>query len=81
MKLQQQISKQKLKENIGRELEVLVENTSFDRKYLIGRTKKDVPDIDGVVYIKNKNFDESNINKFIKCKITDVNEYDLISEE
>lgn len=81
MKLQQKISKQKLEENIGKELEVLVENKSFDGKYLIGRSKKDVPDIDGVVYIKNNKIDENNINKFIKCKITKVNEYDLVSEE
>ena len=81
MKLQQKISKQKLEENIGKELEVLVENKSFDGKYLIGRSKKDVPDIDGVVYIKNSKSDENNINRFIKCKITKVNEYDLVSEE
>ena len=26
---------------------------SFDRKYYIGRTMQDAPDIDGVVFIKN----------------------------
>ena len=26
-------------------------------------------------------FDENDINRFIECKITDVNEYDLISNE
>lgn len=80
MELQQQISKQKLEKNIGKELEVLIENKSFDGKYFIGRSKNDVPDIDGVVYVKSQNIDENSINQFIKCKIIDVNEYDLICE-
>lgn len=80
MELQQQISKQKLENNIGKELEVLIENKSFDGKYLIGRTKKDVPDIDGVVYVKGNAMNENKINQFINCKIIDVNDYDLIGE-
>ena len=52
MILQQEISREKMKAKIGTEQEVLIENKSFDRKYYIGRTKSDVPDIDGVVYIK-----------------------------
>ena len=42
-----------LKNKIGKEFEVIVENISFDGKYLIGRTMQDVPEEDGVVYIKN----------------------------
>ena len=53
MSLQQEISREKMKAKIGTKQEVLIENKSFDRKYYIGRTKSDVPDIDGVVYIKN----------------------------
>ena len=81
MEIQQQISKEKLEENIGKEIEVLVENISFDRKYLIGRTRKDAPDIDGVVYVKNTKRNQEDLNKFIKCKITDVKNYDLIAEK
>ena len=42
----------------------------------------DVPDIDGLVYIKNneKLEEKDLINKFVKCKIIDVNAYDLIGE-
>lgn len=81
MEIQQQISKEKLEENIGKEIEVLVENISFDRKYLIGRTRKDAPDIDGVVYVKNTKRNQEDLNKFINCKITDVKNYDLIAEK
>ena len=77
MSLQQDISREKMKAKIGTEQEVLIENKSFDRKYYIGRTKSDVPDIDGVVYIKNNNLE---INEFVNCKITDFREYDLIGE-
>ena len=77
MSLQQDISREKMKAKIGTEQEVLIENKSFDRKYYIGRTKSDVPDIDGVVYIKNNNLE---INEFVNCIITDFREYDLIGE-
>ena len=77
MSLQQEISRDKMKAKIGTKQEVLIENKSFDRKYYIGRTKSDVPDIDGVVYIKNNKLE---INEFVNCKITDFKEYDLIGE-
>ena len=80
MKAQQKIAAEKMKEKIGKECEVLVENISFDGKYLIGRTMQDAPDIDGLVYIK---CEEENPNKylhqFIKCKIVDSKDYDLVA--
>ena len=79
MRLQQKISNEKLKENIWKEYETLVEDITFDGKYLVGRTKNDVPDIDGLVYIENNN-NEEKINKFVNVKITDVSGYDLIGK-
>lgn len=79
MQIQQEISKNNLQEKIGQEYEVLIENISFDGKYLIGRTKQDVPDIDGNIYIKN-NEKENLINEFVKAKIVDFKDYDLIGE-
>ena len=78
MSLQKNISKELLEKNIGNEYEVLIDGISFDNNYLIGRTTMDVPDIDGVIYIKND--DNSLIGNFVKCKITDVEEYDLIGK-
>ena len=80
MSLQQEISKEKLEKNIGTTVEVLVENTSFDGKYLIGRTKNDVPEEDGIVFIKKTKDNENKLNKFIKCKVIDVSNYDIIAE-
>ena len=79
MSIQQEISKNNLEKRIGKEYEVLIENYTFDKKYLVGRTKMDVPEMDGVVYIKNTS-DKNLINKFVKCKIVDIREYDLIGE-
>ena len=80
MTLQKDISKNKLESYIEKDLDVLVEGLSFDRKYLIGRTSMDVPDIDGVIYIKKNKDNKDRTNQFIKCKITGVREYDLFSE-
>ena len=79
MGIQQKISNENLKNKIGQQFEVLIEDISFDGKYLIGRTKQDVPDIDGIVYVKNQ--EKSNfVNKFVKVNIINVKNYDLIGE-
>lgn len=82
MEKQQKISKQKLEDKIGKTIETLIEDVSFDGKYLIGRTKNDVPEIDGIVYIKAPFEGVTNdyINTFVKCKIENVNNYDLIGK-
>ena len=78
MKLQQEISKENLKKQIGRELEILIETKTFDGKYYVGRSYMDVPDIDGLVYVEMT--DKSLEGKFVKCKVIDTNEYDLIAK-
>ena len=79
MALQQQISKENLERQIDREVDVLVEDKSFDGKTYIGRTYMDVPEIDGIVYLKSNNNLQS--GDFTKAKIIDVSSYDLIAEE
>ena len=76
---QQKISKEILKSKIGKTYEVLIEEMSFDNSFYIGRTMQDVPEIDGIVYIKNKT-QKNLINSFAKCKVVDVKDYDLIAE-
>ena len=79
MNLQQQISRQNLEKRIGNTYITLVENKTFDNRYWIGRTKMDIPEMDGVIYIKNDN-NQDLINKFVNCKIIDIKDYDLIGE-
>ncbi len=79
MKLQKHISEENLKKHIGKEYTVLIEDAFVDEDnelYYVGRTYMDVPEIDGYVYLQG----EAEINTFVKCKITDVSEYDLIGE-
>ena len=78
MELERNISQKKLNSFIGKEYEVLIENKTFDNKYYVGRTYMDIPDMDGLVFVKNVNADLE--GKWIKAKITDVKGYDLIGE-
>lgn len=79
MSKQQEISKKLQEEKLGKTYEVLIEDISFDGKYFIGRTMQDVPDIDGLVYIKNDMNEQNILNKFIDCDIIDISNYDLIA--
>ncbi len=78
MLLQQEIAKEKLQEQIGKSLEVLIETKTFDGKYYVGRSYRDVPDIDGYVYVKM--IPQELEGKYVKVKIIDSKEYDLIGE-
>lgn len=78
MKEQKEISNENLKQKVGNVYEALIEHLSFDRKYYIGRTYMDVPEEDGIVFIKNDR--ELDIGSFITCKIVSVSDYDLIGE-
>lgn len=79
MKLAQKISKEKLEKNIGNEYEVLIEDKTFDNSYYIGRTYMDIPDTDGVVFVKSDR--EIPIGNWITVKIEDIKNYDLIGKE
>ena len=82
MKAQKQISLEKQGNKIGKTYKVLAEDISFDGKYFVGRTMQDVPEEDGLVYIKDaQNYKQENIlNHFVECKIEEASEYDLIGK-
>ena len=80
MRLQKGISKENLEKRIGKEYEVLIENKTFDNKYWIGRTKMDVPEMDGVVYINNEKESKIKAGELVMCEITEVKEYDFIAK-
>ena len=82
MKEQKEIATENLKNKIGKTYKVLIEDISFDNKYFIGRTMYDIPQEDGLVYIKNNKelLKKDLLNKFVECEITDINDYDLIGK-
>ena len=79
MELEKQISKIKLEEKIGNIYEVLIEGKTEDGEYYIGRSYMDIPDEDGVVFIRTK--EKLEMGNWINCKITNVVEYDLLAEK
>ncbi len=72
MRKQQQISAQKLKQRIGKDLQVLVEQKT-DNGYA-ARSYADAPEIDGLVYIDT---DQSlRVGEFYQVRVVDSDEYD-----
>lgn len=81
MKLQQEISRENLEKKLNQIYEVLIEDISFDGKYYIGRTMQDVPEMDGLVYIKAETQqDTSIIGSLVNCKVVKISNYDLVAE-
>lgn len=78
MILQQEISRKKMKEKIGKSYEVIVENISDNGQYFIGRSYMDVPSEDGVIYV---DYDPSIVlNEYIDVIIYDSDDYDLYAK-
>ncbi len=78
MEVQQNISREKHRAFIGQTIEVVVEGLSDETDLLLqGRMSQQAPEIDGVVLI---NDGQAEIGQFVKVKITDSMEYDLIGE-
>jgi len=75
MQLQQEISAERLKQKIGQTLDVIVDE--IDDEGIIGRTKDDAPEVDGLVYIENLSGTPVKVGEFIKVTITHSDEYDL----
>ena len=72
---QQKISLENNKKLIGKTLEALIENYDSKKKIYIGRTERFAPEIDGLIYVNNK--EKLCINEFYKIKIIRSNIYDL----
>lgn len=76
MEVQQNISREKHRDFIGKTVDVLVEGYSEETDLLLqGRMSQQAPDIDGVVLI---NDGQARIGDMVKVHITDSMEYDLI---
>ena len=75
MQLQQEISAERLKQKIGQTLDVIMDE--IDDEGIIGRTKADAPEVDGLVYIENLSGTPVKVGEFIKVTITHSDEYDL----
>lgn len=77
MSAQQKISQELNRKFLGKVLDVLIDEKETD--YYLGRSQIDAPEVDGLVYVKPAK-GELNIGDFVKVKITDTLEYDLVGE-
>lgn len=76
MELQAEISAEKLSKKVGTIIDVLIDDIT-DEEGIVGRSKGDAPEIDGLVYVGNPKDLEINIGDIIRVKINDSDEYDL----
>jgi ribosomal protein S12 methylthiotransferase len=76
MALQQDISRAKLQQRIGYQMQVLVD--AHDDGDAIARTYADAPEIDGLVRIEGA-AERAPIGEFVDVEIVDADEYDLFA--
>ncbi len=76
MELQQEVAFDKAEEMIGKEVLVMIEGKVADENAYVGRTYKDAPNVDGLIFV---NADvELMSGDFVKVKVTGATDYDLI---
>ena len=75
MELQQEISYEKNQELIGSIQRVLIEGYLVEDDVYVGRTYRDAPGVDGIVFVSASY--ELMSGSFVDVKITEANEYDL----
>jgi ribosomal protein S12 methylthiotransferase len=79
MSLQQEISWQKNQAEVGKVVDVLVEEENPDTGEKIGRSARFSPEVDGVVYIADPN-DRASLGDLLPALITSADPYDLFAE-
>lgn len=78
MELQQDIVFENAQNLIGREMLVMIEGKVADENAYVGRTYRDAPNVDGLIFI---NTDEQLLSgDFARVKVTGALDYDLIGE-
>lgn len=78
MKIQKDISLERNASFVSKEFDVIIEGYNSEEGFYSARMYADAPDIDGCVFIES---DENYLSgTFLKVRITDYSEYDLIGE-
>lgn len=78
MELQQEIAFEQAENMVGKEILVMIEGKVADENAYVGRTYKDAPNVDGLIFV---NTDEELMSgDFARVKVTGAAEYDLIGE-
>ncbi len=78
MELQQAIAFEKAENMVGLVLEVMIEGKISDEDTYVARTYRDAPNVDGYLFLNTSA--KLMTGDFVKVRVTDANEYDLIGE-
>lgn len=79
---QEAISKKRLQAKVGREVDVLVDRIGGGKagaEIVIGRSKADAPEIDGLVYVHglHRKIEQG---EFLRVRVVEAQEHDLVAE-
>ena len=80
MRLQQGIAFEKAREQIGRELRVIIIGYDPEHNEYLCRSYMDNPDIDSLVYVDAGEYHNELSGDMISCRIIEADGYDLIGE-
>lgn len=73
--VQREISAERNQRFLGKEIEVLIEKAWPEGKGVIGRSRKDAPEVDGVVYIPDCSIP---VGRLTTVTVVEAHEYDLV---
>jgi len=76
MEVQQPISLRKNQAEVGKTVDVLIEQENVETDELIGRSARFSPEVDGLVYVKG----EARLGSIVPVSITDADIYDLYGQ-
>ncbi|MDW8066016.1 MAG: TRAM domain-containing protein, partial [Anaerolineae bacterium] len=74
MRFQQPISYRRNQLWVGKTMRVLIEGYSADGAYAVGRSHRDAPEVDGLVYVRGCT---AQPGEFVQVRITRADVYDL----
>lgn len=80
MRLQQGVAFEKAREQIGRELRVIIVGYDPEHNEYLCRSYMDNPDIDSLVYVDAGEYHNELSGDMISCRIIEADGYDLIGE-
>lgn len=78
MDLQKSIAASLCEAEVGKEVEVLIEGKLPEEAIFCGRTRRDAPDIDGLVFVSSE--EELYSGDFVTVKIREAGDYDLMGD-
>ncbi|MEE2879315.1 MAG: 30S ribosomal protein S12 methylthiotransferase RimO [Pseudomonadota bacterium] len=78
MALQAEISAERAASQIGTVQDIIIDGPSDEPGEMLGRSKADAPEIDGVVYLEGG--ENLSPGEIVSVRVTDADEYDLYAE-